>query len=355
MSSLRKTRFSPVACRAPTLHLRLKLNGSVNSTSRSGTASLARDRSSVEDRRRSRGVVDDHDLEALVLRGREHDRTVSTTITRSGTADDAGRPDRRDDDRCRRGQVRLALDVVGARRPALARDGSDARPGRGGPGRRGPRRPTPTASPRRCRRPSLAPRASGRAPRARAHDPACPLGDPQDQVVVLRAVVARAEAADVDGQVSAQHREVGQRSCGGAAAPATSPACGTASASRPRRSSGPGRCRGSRGRASRPTASATRASAAVGQHVVVVEQDDELARRREAQRVLRRGHDAAVLVPQVHPDPRLASGQRGEPVPGRPGRGAVVDQHPLPVGVRLTEDRGDGVLEGVRRVGRRRR
>ena len=173
------------------------------------------------------------------------------------------------------------------------------------------------------------------------------LGDAEHQVVVLRPVVAVAEAADLLDQAAPDHREV--RGVHVVAQPL-------------------GREVGLVVRRVRLAVHRHVVLVAVAvvevrdavdllrhhaqraglEDVVVVEQGHEVA-ARPAQRVAGRRDDAAVLLALVHPDPRVGRGELGQAGPHPVAGGAVVDEDPLPVGPLLREHRGDGVLERVPR------
>ena len=87
--------------------------------------------------------------------------------------------------------------------------------------------------------------------------------------------------------------------------------------------------------------------------VVVVEHPDELAGRKLERRVRRRG-DPGVGRTQRDPDPGIPCGETAQVLVQLGGRGAVVDDHELPVLVRLGQHGCDGGLEDVERrlVGR---
>ena len=78
----------------------------------------------------------------------------------------------------------------------------------------------------------------------------------------------------------------------------------------------------------------------------MVEQADELT-TGSSERVAGCGHDPAVRLALVDPDPRILGCDGGKAGPDRWFGRPVVDEHPLPVVVVLAEDGGDGVGERV--------
>ena len=92
----------------------------------------------------------------------------------------------------------------------------------------------------------------------------------------------------------------------------------------------------------------TRGQGVGGEHVVVVEECDELA-PRQRQGVAGRSHDAAVVFAEVDADPGFLGCQLLKAVADCGVGGPVVDQDPFPVDVLLADHGRRGVRERVQR------
>ena len=149
------------------------------------------------------------------------------------------------------------------------------------------------------------------------HDPAGDLGDPQHEVVVLRTVVAFAEAADLRGQPRCASRTGGRCTSGRAAARATSRACGTRRSGCRRRRPCPRRSRGSRRRGSPRSRTSDRATSASGtsRSSWSSRTMNSPVRRRDA--VVGRRHDVAVLRALDDLDACVAGGEPAQQLADR--------------------------------------
>ena len=179
------------------------------------------------------------------------------------------------------------------------------------------------------------------------HDPARLLGDPQDQVVVLGAVVPLAEAADRVDDARCGGPRGGRCTSARAAARVTSPACGTGRRSGrcrrpcPRRSTGSRRRRAPRS----PRRCATARGARAGRR-------GRGARGTRRARPRRASLEAATMCPLVSRSTtriRASRAAYSRSTSRTVWTASVVDEHQLPVVEVLGEDRLDGVAEDVER------